>query len=904
MSLSTSNQKKLNDCGCCEGNTALTPKQIYNRPGLPQIDYRTGTQSLFKQTMLARLSAYDYPILHKLKARNDEDFTIALLDAWACVCDNISFNSERIVNESYRLTADERLSLIELSRLIGYQFNPGVAASTHLAFTMDEALGAPEKQIKSTLIDIGSKVQSTPGPGEQAQTFETVEPLTAHVAWNAIKPRIYHPHPDPANKKKVVLQGNNLNLKKGDLIAYVYFREPQKSFDIHKIQEIDIDHNASITTITFEKGTELKPEYIHSSIPLGQISKFQSNSSLDKTTVNNIIGHSWSSENLIMLAEAQGWDIDEIESTINRQISNREQTSNTGVFVFRQTASLFGHNAPKQFSTAEQQWNEWRVSADENSKQLFLDAVYKEIIVGGYVYLITFSITKDKGVISVEDIPQLLKITSVDSVQRNAYNLSGKTTRIKLNNSWWEGYSPNKAGIVEEISTIRDTVVHLQSEQLSLADIPELTQIKRDKVILEGAFLKLKPGQIVSISGERSDLPGTQSSEVRELKEVWLNGGFTEIVFTESLDYKYIRESVTINANIAAATHGESVQEILGSGNASKTYQRFVLTQQPLTQIQADTPGGVKSTLQIRVNKVLWHEVDSLFWQGPDDHVYVTRDNNQGKTLVQFGDGINGARLPTGEDNVRAVYRKGIGLGGILKAGQLDILMSRPLGVKEAVNPLPPTGADDPETRDQLRENAPLTVLTLDRAVSLQDYEDFSRGFAGISKAKAIWILDGTQNQVFITLAGPDGASIDNSGKTHKNLLKALRKSGDPYVRIKMASYKPAFFKLDAGIIVHPDYQPETVLEIIQNRLREEFSFLRRNFVQPVARSEVIETMQNVSGVVAVDVNAFYRSESQATDSLQTRLLAKPALHLGNSQMTAAELLTLDPAPLDVRILS
>ena len=59
-----------------------------------------------------------------------------------------------------------------------------------------------------------------------------------------------------------------------------------------------------------------------------------------------------------------------------------------------------------------------------------------------------------------------------------------------------------------------------------------------------------------------------------------------------------------------------------------------------------------------------------------------------------------------------------------------------------------------PKSRDDARRNAPLTVLTLDRAVSLQDYEDFSRTFAGIAKAQAVWVWNGRKRAVFITVAG------------------------------------------------------------------------------------------------------------------------------------------------------
>ena len=59
--------------------------------------------------------------------RDDDDFSIALLDAWATVADVLTFYQERIANEAYLRTATERLSVLELARLIGYQLRPGVA---------------------------------------------------------------------------------------------------------------------------------------------------------------------------------------------------------------------------------------------------------------------------------------------------------------------------------------------------------------------------------------------------------------------------------------------------------------------------------------------------------------------------------------------------------------------------------------------------------------------------------------------------------------------------------------------------------------------------------------------------------------------------------------------------------
>src|SRR5205814_4385597 len=164
---------QLDSCHCCEGLTAQTPAAVANRPGLSAITYRVGTHSQFKHSMLAALSDITRPALQNLKTRDDDDFSIALLDAAATTADVLTFYQERIANESYLRTATERRSLLELARLIGYELRPGAAAGTHVAFNMDDAPGAPE----SAALAVGLKVQSIPGQGEKAQTFETVEAI-------------------------------------------------------------------------------------------------------------------------------------------------------------------------------------------------------------------------------------------------------------------------------------------------------------------------------------------------------------------------------------------------------------------------------------------------------------------------------------------------------------------------------------------------------------------------------------------------------------------------------------------------------------------------------------------------------------------------------------------------------
>ena len=83
----------------------------------------------------------------------------------------------------------------------------------------------------------------------------------------------------------------------------------------------------------------------------------------------------------------------------------------------------------------------------------------------------------------------------------------------------------------------------------------------------------------------------------------------------------------------------------------------------------------------------------------------------------------------------RRSYRIGIGSAGNVAAGAITTLIDRPLGVSGVTNPLPATGGQDAQSVDDIRANAPLSVLTLGRAVSITDYQNFAATFAGIAKA-------------------------------------------------------------------------------------------------------------------------------------------------------------------------
>ena len=815
---------QLDTCHCCEGLTAQTPILVVNRPGLSAIAYRVGTHSQFKQSMLAALSDVTRSALQGLKTRDDDDFSIALLDATATMADVLTFYQERIANESYLRTATERRSLLELARLIGYELRPGVAASTVLAFTMDDTPGAPLE----TTVDIGTKVQSVPGPDEKPQTFETVEKITARVEWNAIKPQVTQRFVPQFGDTHVYLKGTATNLKPGDAILFVGSEREQFSgserWDFRRVTRVIPDFDANRSRVEWAQG-------------LG-------------TT----------SPHLVL------------------------PSANPKVYALRVRASLFGFNAPHPLTLSNDvrshygftDGRDWSFDAI-SGQTIDLDTTYPGILTGSWL------------VLSEPSYQELYRATSVIEAAQANYTLAGKTTRVALDTNENLDLFRNH---------YRETMVFGQSELLEMADAPITTPVTGATIALAQAPSGLAKGQRLIALGKDSTT-GEAITEIVQISEL----AGTTLIVTPPLKNSYARvaakpeESFSLNANVAHATHGETVSEVLGSGDASQRYQQFTLKQSPLTYVSAATASGAESTLELRVNDLLWNEATTLFGRDSQEHIYVTHTGDDSKTTIEFGDGVTGARLPSGQDNVRATYRKGIGVDGLVKAGQLTSLLTRPLGLKSVTNPEDATGAQDRELLDDARTNAPLTVLTLDRTVSLQDYKDFSRAFAGVAKALATWTWDGRTKRVFITVAGPDGAEVKADSDTYTNLLAALQEAGDPFVSLRVKSYRPAYFRFAGKIKVNPDYETDAVLAAVESALRAQFSFGVRAFGQPVFLSEVIATVQAVPGVVAVDVGKLYRADAAAT--LETRLLAALPEMLADGSVDAAELLMLDAAPLD-----
>ncbi|WP_406264325.1 putative baseplate assembly protein [Streptomyces sp. NBC_00191] len=480
------------------------------------------------------------------------------------------------------------------------------------------------------------------------------------------------------------------------------------------------------------------------------------------------------------------------------------------------------------------------------------------------------------------------RVTAVRTAVYTNYGITGRGTELTLADPWLDEHDVL-------LSAIRDATVHAGGEALRPADEPLGEEVHGNELELAELYDGLRPGRHLIVSGERTDIPGTAGVRGTELVVIAaveqqldprLPGDHvhTKLTLTTDLAYRYRRDTVRVQGNVVPATHGESRDEPIGSGDADRANQTFTLWQSPLTWLPADNPLGATPTLEVRVDGLLWHEVDSLAGRGPRERVYVSGTAGDGRTTVTFGDGVHGARLSTGHENVRAQYRFGTGKAANVRADRITQAVSRPLGVSAVTNPQPATGGADADGPGLTRRTIPLAVSALDRLVSVEDYEDFARSRAGIGRAAAREIFDGRRRVLHVTVAGVDDIAIADDSEVLRALRSSLAEYGDSRLPVRVDVRELVLLLLAAKVKVAPDHTWSVVEPRLRRALLTQFGGGRRELGRPARLSEVLATAHSVPGVDYMDVDVFTGVPASVTPDELTRLaeqLAEPRTAVG-----------------------
>src|SRR5205085_820665 len=595
---------------------------------LDSLAYRVGTHATFLASMEAALS--DATLLGDggnplagLATREPSDLSIALLDAWACIADVLTFYQERIANEGYLRTATERRSLVELARLIGYVPRPGVAASVHLAFGL-------EKTAEPVTIPAGSKANSIPGPGETMEAFETSEPLLARAELSLMRPRLVEPQIakwEAILKRGLYLKGVATKLKPGDMLLVRL--GAASALDARRVLAVEVDSANDRTRVVVNAPATLEAKPFASLLDIHSVAAMllpktqapRSSARLSRTVASSFAKTADTLPQLLGAMEPA------LAPNIYPALGNAapQVPQQIEVYAMRIEARPFGHNAPLQLTAVggvgtAPTFGEWQIDNPcgiQSSKAETPPPKPGQPAHGNTTLYLDNDYEIDPGSFAIIDSGKMIVLPHIDSIRHvsfSGYGMSGKSVELAWKDAT-KDWLPK-----DDFATVRSTRVYLGSERLDLADAPMTEDVEGDTIELDGLYSGLAPGRWVIVEGERTDIPdgkgdpipGIRAAELvmvgavkQSVREV--GGGFVTTtgqgdgepppVLTPlpgdtihsvvtlaaatsagepGLAYKYKRDTVLIHANVAPATHGETRTETLGSGNAAQALQSFL----------------------------------------------------------------------------------------------------------------------------------------------------------------------------------------------------------------------------------------------------------------------------------------------------------------------------------------
>jgi hypothetical protein len=789
------------------------PEVISNPPGLSTILYRAGDFSSFREAMLRALPGEVE--LVNWKPTTTSDLALQMIEWWAYLADILTFYNQRIANQDYLRTADLSASVNRLIRVLGYRPRPGIGAKATLA-----ALVSAKQPIT---LPAGFGVQSKPGPGQTPQIFELSADTAAQPGGDVSA--------DPDNSLaplgadgSVLLKGTVSSIKAGDMLLLVEngWNGTDSNYVIGNVVSVEPQvspRGTSNTRVVF--GTPALP------LPSGAIA---ANYRLMRSTQTARLFQYGVSLSL-SLVDNDGTGTAELDS-VTRQIKPGD------LILFDASggqipAPIAGPPIPSPAPSFP--------FISEESPFGY----------GGKIFLEYLSVGEFGGVSISRFGPQTvppLQLAVVDTYTEIIWYADNPTNPTK----------PSSA-------TTGIPVLHSE-----ITFTPAVTESDGSALVIRYGWQDagvLIPPPATSFTGT-VDLvainppnfaPGEQTVLLEDANGAGASAdGFVASTATADMQLASalnapLAPPIDVLTNLVPVTRGKTVaNEVLGSGDATVAGQEFALAKSPLTYLlSGDSSSGANytSTLRVWVNSVEWTEQQSFFGQPPGAPVFVTREDENNVTHVQFGDGVNGARLPTGSGNVIASYRFGSGKSAP-GPGALTVIVTPQPGLAAIHNPVAASGGADPEPSSQIRKYAPLSVLAFGRAISGDDYAAIAASTPGVSRASAVWSFDALLQRTVVTVyVGDDSGARDAA-------LIALRGDADPNRPINVRLAVGIALTISLTLAVDPRYIIDTVVAGAQSALTDPdtglFGANRIGIGEVIYRSQIFAACLRVAGAVAV----------------------------------------------------
>jgi hypothetical protein len=823
---------------------------------LSHIAYRIGTYADFRAALLRNLDRD--PILAAWTHRAADDPGIALLEGASILGDILTFYQELYANEAYLQTAQWRESIADLVRLLGYSLSPGVGGKATFAFAV--------KGTQPVTVPAKFPIKAQLEGAEQPVDFETVQEFVAEPALNQFY--LYSPfvHPPITSGTKTFaiatsdLDKQGLKLNKGDRLMLVASPDnPQTERQIAVVVETRqyLDHT-EITIAGSWQGGNLNQEM--SAYKLGRSFRYFGYNAPPTTVV---LEDGKATQQPVIFSAQVGPSTGIVHQPL--LISNRQQQ----VIIQSDNRS--------QLRTLEDRVKSFRIESYQplpNFEFFPLDSEVENLAIGS-ILLVSLQLSRSSsGVGSTHFFERRITQTTAATLTRGA--VTGGATVVELNQGVALINSPQsliytdiRSVEFQEVIGQRLTLTSIRTANFASADTSQLyfygnadSYQKLDQRSLQ--LVRDEQVEQVIAGINRNSIGSDHRSTLRPLT---LKPQLQRFALK---DFPLDNPNVSVYGNLVEATQGKTEREaVLGNGDSRQVFQTFKLPKSPLTYFnsKSETPPAVPE-LQVYVNDRLWQRVPSFFNHGPKEEIYIVREDTNGDSWVQFGDGKTGARLPSGIKNVVTKYRTGIGAhGGVkentsIQGGRLDRFDQ--IGLPGVVS-----GGAQPETGENARKAAPGKIQSLGRLVSLKDFESETLAIPGVSKASAAWQLEDNIPTLVVTVLMKNGREKEISDV--QQILNGYNHCRGPArFPILICPGHLKFVYLDVTISIDPTLRRELIEKAIKTALGisgEEgngidgatglFGIQQRQFGQKEYATRIEGTIQNVQGVVWVKVTAF-----------------------------------------------
>lgn len=894
------------------------PVSKINPPFQRRIGYRADDYSSLRFKLLQHL-AEALPQWNRELASHQgpRDFGVLIAEMFAYTGEILGFYQDCRANESFLRTAVLPSSLIYLCELIGYSIPPGAAATVLQAFIC--------KQGKGGLIPSGFQVKTKPKSGQPTLIFETVAELNADSTRNTLRLAGWNRSTRILNAIGAAAE-NSFLLDQGygglDAGSFAVFNGPidRKAVRLTAVTEengkrritwnpteIPVNWNVPIADLTIagKPGQEMKlaESARADEIAVGQVTARVANSSIFQQG-HIVVFESPFSRQVAAISSISGANIvwDRAFASPMRRSETVLYTAGKDSFASAVSQNLgaaspvisVGDRTIKTNSHTQPQ----PVAGDLIiiSGNGFLDAVRVAAVLGESYYLADAS---PRTYASANLYKVTLKNPETGTVgsQKTTFSplrVDPALTEITLDKTY-DGLKPgsvlvmsdgvdtgvNDVAVVKVDDQNRTVLTLKQSLGTAFRTAPLIIYgpFKLDmrvdgfnrseasiaaglnSIALDGVLTGIAPGAYLILESP------TQVEGVR-IAEITTAATTTTIDLDHGISADFPIGDTSIYGNVVTATHGETVVETsLGSGDQSIANQTFPLHKKPTTFVHDPSgPRGVINTLEVFVDDERWREVESLAESGPDDRHYMTRIDEDQLMSVRFGDDVHGAKPATGRDNIRARYRTGIGKQGNVDARAVATLAAAPDFLKSTVNPMPASGGADRELPEESKRSAPISVRTMDRAVSINDHRELALSYAGISKARASWVRIQGRNTIRLVVATVGGKPLSAPLKSSlAGYLDARRAPGNPIV---IEDYQPFPVRLELDVTVLPDFTLAETRSRVADALGAKegfFQFERRGLGDDLYLSDVYATVEAVRGVDYLVAIAFRPEQDSST---------------------------------------